>query len=167
MAPSVGLSQPWRFVLVEDEGRRAAVVAEFERENTLAAATYDGAQQARYASLKLAGLREAPVHLLVCIEPDPQQGHRLGRRTQPETVRDSAVCAIENLWLAARALGLGVGWVSILEPARLRAALDVPSGWQWVGYLCIGWPVEEAEQPELESRGWEQRRPLSEVLFRR
>jgi 5,6-dimethylbenzimidazole synthase len=166
-APSVGLSQPWRFVRVDDPARRGAVVAEFLRANDEAATVYDSERARLYRSLKLAGLREAPVHLLVCVETRPESGHGLGRQTQPETLRDSAVCAIQNLWLTARAKGVGVGWVSILEPGRLLAALDLPPSWQWVGYLCIGWPQEEPEIPALEIAGWDHRNPLDQHLLQR
>ena len=166
-APSVGLSQPWRFVLVDDPARRQAVIDEFQRANDAAAAIYDDDRARLYRSLKLAGLRESPLHLLVCVETCPEAGHGLGRQTQPETLRDSAVCAIQNLWLTARAKGIGVGWVSILEPERLRAAMDLPPTWGWVGYLCIGWPLEEPEVPVLEIAGWDHRNPLAEHLVRR
>ena len=166
-APSVGLSQPWRFVRVDDPGHRQAVVAEFERANAEAAQRYDAGQANAYLALKLAGLREAPVHLLVCVETAPEAGHGLGRQTQPETLRDSAVCAIQNLWLSARALGVGVGWVSILDPARLRSVLDLPASWNWVAYLCIGWPQEDPESPELETLHWQQRTPLAKHLLQR
>jgi 5,6-dimethylbenzimidazole synthase len=166
-APSVGLSQPWRFILVESPAARTAVVAEFERCNQAAGAEYGDRRAALYRSLKLAGLREAPVHLLVCSQTEPDQGHRLGRRTQPETARDSTVCAIQNLWLAARAAGIGVGWVSILDPQRLREPLNIAPDWTWVAYLCLGWPVEETDTPELERAGWEHSRQLDQVVHRR
>lgn len=166
-APSVGLSQPWRFVRVDDPANRAAVIREFERANEDAAKLYDPEQAKTYRALKLAGLKEAPVHLLVCVETAPEAGHGLGRQTQPETLRDSAVCAIQNLWLSGRALGVGVGWVSIMDPQRLRATLDLPATWAWVGYLCIGWPQQEPEIPELETARWEHRTPLAEHLIQR
>ena len=166
-APSVGLSQPWRFVRVDDPGRRQAVIDEFQRANLEASDAYDTERARLYRSLKLAGLREAPVHLLVCMETNPESGHGLGRRTQPETLRDSAVCAIQNLWLTARAKGVGVGWVSILEPDRLRAAMDLPPSWGWVGSLCVGWPQEEPEVPVLETAGWDHRNPLAMHLLQR
>ncbi|BDU75089.1 5,6-dimethylbenzimidazole synthase [Mesoterricola sediminis] len=167
LAPSVGLSQPWRFILVEDPGRRQAVIDEFQRANDAASSIYDSERARLYRSLKLAGLREAPVHLLVCVETDPDAGHGLGRQTQPATLRDSAVCAIQNLWLTARAKGVGVGWVSILEPERLREVMGLPPTWDWVGYLCIGWPQEEPEVPVLQTAGWDHRHPLEAHLLRR
>jgi 5,6-dimethylbenzimidazole synthase len=156
-APSVGLSQPWRFVLVETEARRAAIRENFARANESALNGYAGERQARYARLKLEGLSQAPVHLAVCADETTGQGHGLGRQTMPETIRYSVVAAIQTLWLAARAEGLGVGWVSILDPDAARAVLDLPEGWTFVAYLCLGWPEEEHDDPELERHGWEQR----------
>lgn len=125
-APSVGLSEPWRFVLVETPARRAAIRENFARANDAALNGYAGERQARYARLKLEGLSQAPVHLAVCADETTAQGHGLGRQTMPETVRYSVVAAIQTLWLAARAEGLGVGWVSILDPEAVRATLDLP-----------------------------------------
>ena len=158
-APSVGLSQPWRFVTVDDPGRRLAIRANFVRANAAALAMQDRARGVAYARLKLAGLDEAPCHLAVCADMDPAQGGGLGRATQPETAAYSAVLAIHTLWLAARAEGIGMGWVSILDPVAALETLDVPPGWCLVAYLCLGWPVEDSEVPELERYGWERRRP--------
>jgi 5,6-dimethylbenzimidazole synthase len=118
--------------------------------------------------LKLAGLKEAPEHLAVFVEPSPEQGRGLGRATMPESVAYSVVAAIQNLWLAARAEGVGVGWVSILRPEQIATLLDVPQGWQLVAYLCIGWPqVEDDEVPELEQVGWERRVDSKNVWIQR
>ncbi len=167
LAPSVGLSQPWRFVSVDDPARRAAVRANFLACN---AAALDGQEAGRaglYARLKLAGLDEAPCHLAVFAEPDPAQGHGLGRRTMPETTAYSAVMAVHTLWLAARAAGLGLGWVSILDPAPAAAALDVPPSWTFIGYFCLGTPQADAETPELEREGWERRHGEPAIRLRR
>ena len=166
-APSVGLSQPWRFVIVENAARRAAISAEFARCNAEALAAQAGDRAGLYASLKLAGLDEAPVHLAVFAEDDPAQGTGLGRRTMPETTAYSAVLAIHTLWLAAQAEGLGLGWVSILDPATVTAVLDVPPSWRFIGYLCLGRPAGESDTPELEREGWERRRPPGETMLRR
>jgi 5,6-dimethylbenzimidazole synthase len=157
LAPSVGLSQPWRFVLVETPARREAIAENFARANDAALNGYAGERQGRYARLKLEGLRQAPVHLAVCADETTGQGHGLGRQTMPETLRYSTVAAIQTLWLAARTEGLGVGWISILDPDAVRATLDLPSDWSFVAYLCLGWPEEEHDDPELERHGWEQR----------
>jgi 5,6-dimethylbenzimidazole synthase len=167
LAPSVGLSQPWRFVLVDDPGRRAAVRDSFETCNARALAGQDGERAPRYARLKLAGLDEAPCHLAVFAEPAPEQGHGLGRMTMPETTVYSAVMAIHTLWLAARAVKLGLGWVSILDPEAVTRVLDVPAAWMLVGYFCLGYPLEETETPELERFGWEVRRPADGFVIRR
>lgn len=167
LAPSVGLSQPWRFVIVESPGRRAIVRASFAACNARALASQDGDRAAHYASLKLAGLDEAPCHLAVFAEPDPEQGRGLGRGTMPETTAYSAVMAVHTIWLAARAVGLGLGWVSILDPVTVTMALDVPSEWSFIGYFCLGYPQAESEIPELEQAGWEHRRPAAALPLRR
>lgn len=167
LAPSVGNSQPWRFVLVEDAARRQAVIANFERANKEALADYSGEQAKLYATLKLAGLKEAPVHLAVFCDEGTAQGHGLGRRTMPEMLDYSAVMAVYGFWLAARAHGLGVGWVSIFEPDALTRDLDVPGDWKLVAYLCVGWPEDEQATPELERRGWEHRRDVESFIIRR
>jgi 5,6-dimethylbenzimidazole synthase len=156
-APSVGLSQPWRFVLVETPACRTAIRDNFAAANKVALDGYAGERQARYARLKLEGLDQAPVHLAVCADEATAQGAGLGRRTMPETIRYSVVAAIQTLWLAARAEGLGVGWVSILDPDAARVTLDLPADWSFVAYLCLGWPEQDRDVPELEREGWEQR----------
>ncbi len=163
LAPSVGLSEPWRFVTVDDPGRRAAVQANFEGCNADALAGQDDGRASLYARLKLAGLSEAPCHLAVFADPDPDQGHGLGRRTMPETTAYSAVMAVHTLWLAARAAGLGLGWVSILDPAVIATALEVPRGWIFIGYFCLGYPEAESDTPELAREGWEQRRAATRI----
>ncbi len=167
LAPSVGLSQPWRFVIVDDAGRRAGVRAEFARSNADALAEYADAAARRYATLKLAGLDDAPAQLAVFADRSTPQGGGLGRRTMPEMIEYSAVAAVHTLWLAARAEGIGVGWVSILEPPRVTALLDVPEGWRLIAYLCIGYPAGDDDVPALERAGWEQRRDPSDFILRR
>ncbi len=157
LSPSVGNCQPTRFVRIDDETRRAAVRANFEAANREALSDFQGERAELYAKLKLAGLREAPVHLAVFCDDVTEQGHGLGARTMPETRRYSAVCALHTFWLAARAYGLGVGWVSILDPTRLAETLDVPRDWAFIAYLCVGWPAEEHRTPELERAGWQAR----------
>ncbi len=156
-APSVGNCQPTRFVRVDEEARREAVRANFEAANSQALGDYCGERAKLYATLKLAGLREAPVQLAVFCDEATEQGFGLGARTMPETRRYSSVCALYTFWLAARAYGLGVGWVSILDPTLLAGALDVPPEWSFVGYLCVGWPQEQHLTPELERAGWQAR----------
>jgi len=167
LAPSVGLSQPWRFVVVEDETRRAAVRTNFTACNAEALADYSESRAARYARLKLAGLDEAPLHLAIFADRTTPQGGGLGRRTMPEMAEYSVVAAVHTIWLAARAEGLGMGWVSILDPAGVAAALDVPEDWRLIGYFCIGYPSEEDVVPALERAGWETRRSPESFILRR
>lgn len=167
LAPSVGLSQPWRFVLVDDARRRQAIIENFERCNQDAARSYAGEQAAAYARLKLAGLKEAPHHLAIFAEETTSLGHGLGRRTMPDMAGYSVVAAICNLWLAARAQGVGMGWVSILDPAGVTASLDIPPHWRLIGYFCLGYPEQEDDRPELEREGWEDRRASEVFLVRR
>ncbi len=157
LAPSVGLSEPWRFVRVSSESRRAAVRSEFQKANTEALAGYSGDQARLYVQLKLEGLDRAPVHLAVFADQGTRKGMGLGRQTMPETLQYSVVGAIVTLWLAARAYGVGVGWVSILDATRVKTILDVPDDWNLIAYLCIGYPEEESCTPELERVGWEKR----------
>lgn len=167
LAPSVGNSQPWRFVRVDDPGRRAAVVENFRRSNAEALGDYEGARRRLYAGLKLSGLQEAPIHLAVFADEATESGAGLGRRSMPETLRYSAVLAVHTLWLAARARGLGLGWVSILDPEELTACLEVPAGWRLIAYLCLGYPVEEHQDPELERQGWQGRDAACRQVLRR
>ncbi|MEE4348061.1 MAG: 5,6-dimethylbenzimidazole synthase [Paracoccaceae bacterium] len=158
LAPSVGLSQPWRLIRVQSDAARAAALTNFEAANAQALAGYSGEKAAIYAGLKLSGMREAPVHLAVWCDETTETGHGLGAKTMPEMRRYSVVASVMQFWLMARAHGLGVGWVSILDPVQLARDLSVPEGWRLVAYLCIGWPEAESETPELERQGWEVRR---------
>jgi 5,6-dimethylbenzimidazole synthase len=167
LAPSVGLSQPWRFVIVDDDRTRFAIRQNFETCNAEALAV-QGEERARlYASLKLAGLNEAPCQFAVFVDRSTEQGHGLGRRTMPEMIEYSAVTAVHTIWLAARAQGIGMGWISILDPAAVAAVLDVPTEWKLIGYFCLGYPQSDSTVPELERAGWEQRRCPSAVIIRR
>ncbi|MGI4876886.1 MAG: 5,6-dimethylbenzimidazole synthase [Janthinobacterium lividum] len=157
-APSVGNAQPWRFVRVVTPALRLAVIAAADAANTEAAEMYDdNAQRAAYRVLKLHGLREAPEHIAVFCDEGTADGHGLGRQTMPETLRYSVVLAIHTLWLSARAHGVGLGWVSIVDPAAVVRLLDVPAEWHLVAYLCLGTPVEAAMTPELDRNGWQAR----------
>ena len=167
LAPSVGLSQPWRFVVVDDPQRRQAVLEEFYSCNADALGSYTEDLAARYVRLKLAGIQEAPSHLAVFADPSTLVGHGLGRRTMPEMAEYSVVAAVCTLWLAARAEGIGMGWVSILDPAHMSKILDVPAQWRFIGYLCFGYPQAEDERPELERAGWERRQFPGGFVLRR
>ncbi len=163
-APSVGLMQPSRFVVIRDYSVRSAVHEAFLQANEEATATYSGERREQYANLKLEGILEAPQNLCVLSDTRSERGHQLGRHTMPETAIYSTVCAIQNLWLAARAEGVGVGWVSILNPARLREILHIPARIVPVAYLCLGYVEGFAAEPELQRVGWETRIPLEEVV---
>ncbi|MCK1516270.1 5,6-dimethylbenzimidazole synthase [Bradyrhizobium sp. 190] len=167
LSPSVGLSQPWRFVIVEDGARRRAVIDDFKTCNADALASYSGERAARYAALKLSGLEEAPGHLAVFADKASDIGHGLGRATMPETIEYSVVAAICAMWLAARAEGIGLGWVSILTPTRIYESLDVPQSWKFIGYFCVGYPQAEFDRPALERANWEYRRASKEFTIRR
>jgi 5,6-dimethylbenzimidazole synthase len=163
-APSVGFMQPWNFVVIADRATRARVKDLYERERMAAAQFFDEPQRSHYLSLKLEGIMEAPVN--ICITCDPTRaGVVLGRNSMPETDVYSTCCAVENLWLAARAEGLGVGWVSILKRPQLQAILGIPPHVVPVAYLCIGYPERFLEQPELEATGWRRRQPLDTIIY--
>lgn len=160
LAPSVGLSEPWRIISVESIGSRQAIYQSYLRCNEAASHLYQGPQQTLYRSLKLAGLQEAPVQLAFYVETLPTQGHGLGIQSMPESLEYSVVAAIQNLWLAARDMGIGVGWVSIIDPTEIRTILNVPPSWKLVAYLCIGYPMFSEIEPELQTCGWESRKPI-------
>jgi 5,6-dimethylbenzimidazole synthase len=167
LAPSVGLSQPWRFVVVDDPANRAAVREVFRACNAEALASQTGELASRYAALKLAGLDEAPAQFAVFADRTTPLGHGLGRRTMPETAEYSVVAAIATMWLIARAEGLGMGWVSILDASRMKAILDVPEAWRFIGYFCLGYPEAASDTPELERAQWERRRDPQAWVLRR
>jgi 5,6-dimethylbenzimidazole synthase len=167
LAPSVGLSEPGRFVTVEDPARRAAIRKNFETCNAQALAGYAAERAAQYARLKLSGLDDAPCHLAVFADRGTTQGHGLGRMTMPEMLDYSVVTAVHTLWLAARAEGIGMGWVSILDAVQVAQTLEVPAAWKLIGYFCIGYPQVQDDVPELERRGWERRQSETPLLLRR
>jgi len=167
LAPSVGYSQPWRFVTVSDPARRAAIRDSFLTANRQALDGYDGERKQLYARLKLAGLDRAPVQLAVFTDHGSERGHGLGRQTMPEMLDYSTVTAIHTFWLAARAEGIGVGWLSILDPRQVTEALDVPDGWGLTAYLCIGYPEAEEDRPKLEQVGWEEKAAESRQILER
>jgi 5,6-dimethylbenzimidazole synthase len=167
LAPSVGYSQPWRFVVVESPQVRSAIRANFLSCNREALAEYAGERARRYAELKLAGLDDAPVQLAVFADTGTDAGHGLGQRTMPAMLHYSVVTAVHTLWLVARAWGIGVGWVSILDPVAVRDSLEVPPSWDLVAYLCIGYPEAESSTPELARAGWQSVDPDARLVHRR
>lgn len=165
-APSVGFMQPWNFLVARDAGVRARIHAEaFATAHEREAASFEGERGRLYRSLKLEGLREAPVHVVVTCDRDRCGPVVLGRSADPATDLYSCVCAVQNLWLAARAEGIGVGWVSILDKARLKIILGIPERIEIVAHLCVGHVARAFATPELEQRGWRDRLPLDELIF--
>lgn len=162
-APSVGFMQPWSFILIRSLATRGQVKQLFERERQAAACFYDEPRRSQYLALKLEGILEAPLN--ICVTCDPTRGGEvLGRNSMPETDLFSTCLAVENLWLAARCEGIGVGWVSILKTAWLREILAIPPHIVPVAYLCLGYPQEVESEPLLQREGWRARLPLDAVL---
>lgn len=163
-APSVGLMQPWRFVVVRSRAIREQVFAAFQDASSAEHKTYTGGRAELYSRLTLEGILTAPINLAVVCDCESLRGHSLGRHTMPETAVYSAVCAIQNLWLSARVEGVGLGWVSIIDPERVKNILHIPPSKSLVGYFCMGFVEKFADEPELERAGWEKRLRLEDVL---
>lgn len=161
-APSVGYSQPWRFVVVRDADKRRRIRDLFEQENAKAIAQFDGERAQHYQQLKLEGICEAPVSIAVfyC----PSETPVLGQTSMAEMGPYSVVCAVQNMWLMARAMNIGIGWVSILDPQMVKRELGAPEAWQLVAWLCVGKTTQFLDKPELELKGWDQRKQLAQVL---
>jgi 5,6-dimethylbenzimidazole synthase len=164
-APSVGFMQPWNFVVVRDPAVRTRVHGAFTRANAAAADLFGDVAGAAYRALKLEGLREAPVHVVVTCDRDRCGPVVLGRTHDAAMDLYSCVCAVQNLWLAARAEGIGVGWVSIFEKQDLREILGIPERIEIVAYLCLGKVEKLHSSPELEQRRWRARLALDELVF--
>ena len=158
-APSVGNARPWRVIRVESAPLRSAIRQNFLAANAEAAGEYSGQQRADYIALKLAGLDMAPLQLAVFTDQDPAEGHGLGRRTIPETLKQSTALAIHSLWLATRSENLGLGMVSILDPHAVEALFGVPETWEFTAYLCIGHPEFHDDTPLLHRKGWQENLP--------
>ncbi|PIE83415.1 MAG: 5,6-dimethylbenzimidazole synthase [Candidatus Contendobacter odensis] len=163
-APSVGFMQPWDFIVIDDLSIRHSVKMMFERENARAAENYRGERAALYRRLKLEGIVDAPLNLCITCHRERGGPHVLGRHTVVETDLFSVCLAIQNLWLAARAEGVGVGWVSIVDQQELGNMLGLPVDVYPVAYLCVGYVSEFLPQPELELKGWRSRLPLQELV---
>jgi nicotinate-nucleotide--dimethylbenzimidazole phosphoribosyltransferase len=164
-APSVGHSQPWRFVVVRDAGVRDRAAVLTDRERLRQAAQLDPEAAARLLELQLEGVREAPLGVVVCCDRRTPAAGVLGRATFPDADLWSCAAAIQNLWLAARAEGLGLGWVTLFRPDELAALLGLPDGVVTLGWLCLGWPDERPPAPGLERAAWSQRLPLADVVL--
>src|SRR5213080_3272355 len=163
-APSVGLMQPWRFIVVRELGARVAIRSLARRERLRQADRF-AERASQFLDQKIEGIVEAPLGVCVCCDPGDPGVEVLGRGTIPETDVYSTACAIENLWLSARAEGLGVGWVSFYRREDLRELLGIPARVEPIAYLCVGWPDERPVRPGLESAGWAARAPLDAVVM--
>ncbi|GAA3957335.1 5,6-dimethylbenzimidazole synthase [Allohahella marinimesophila] len=163
-APSVGFMQPWDFIVIDSLTTRRSVLDIFDRENEKAAQNYSDARATKYRSLKLQGILESPINL--CITCDRSRGgtHVLGRHSIVDTDLFSTCLAVQNLWLAARAEGIGVGWVSILDQQQLSDTLKLPPEVYPLAYLCVGYVSEFLDQPELQAKGWRERLPLDRLV---
>jgi 5,6-dimethylbenzimidazole synthase len=166
LAPSVGFMQPWAFILVRSPALRQRIKASFEERNAQELARVPTQQrQDLYRRLKLEGILEAPLNLAVVCDRRRDAPFVLGRGPMPETDLYSTCLAVQNLWLAARAEGIGVGWVSILDREPTEHLLGLPDGVRLVAYLCVGYPVEFRPRPMLEEVGWKERLPLGDLVF--
>ena len=164
-APSVGFMQPWNFIVIRDPAVKARAKQAFERANEEAAQMFGDSRAALYSALKLEGITDAPVNL--CVTCDRSRGGKvvLGRTHNRDTDLYSTVCAVQNLMLAARAEGIGAGWVSIFNEGEIRTLLDLPEEVVPVAYLCLGHVKELYAGPELEARGWRNRLDLETLIF--
>lgn len=164
-APSVGFMQPWNFVVIRDAERRDRIWQAFSRANDEATDMFTGEKQNRYRSLKLEGIRKAPIN--ICITCDRTRGGEvvLGRTHNEDMDLYSTVCAVQNLWLAARAEGIGVGWVSIFHESELKDILQIPDHVAIVAYLCVGHVDQLYDEPELQAKGWRKRLDLQDLIF--
>ncbi|PTM95314.1 5,6-dimethylbenzimidazole synthase [Mycoplana dimorpha] len=164
-APSVGFMQPWNFIVIRDPAMRAGAHRAFLRANEEAAELFTGERQALYRSLKLEGILKAPLSICITCDPERAGSVVLGRTHNPRMDVYSTVCAVQNLWLAARAEGVGVGWVSIFHDADIRSLLGIPERIEIVAWLCLGYVDELYSEPELAVKGWRQRLPLEELVY--
>ena len=165
-APSVGFSQPWNFIIIKDIDTRRRIKESFERERLKAAMLIDDiSKKEKYLSFKLEGILDAPVNICVTYDPDRFGPFIIGKPSMPETGVYSVCLAIQNLWLAARAEGLGVGWVSILSKDDLRSILNIPKHVMPIAYLCIGYVTHFEDKPDLERLGWLKRLRLEDVIY--
>lgn len=164
-APSVGFSQPWNFIVIKDSNTRKKIKESFDAERRRSAQLVEEeSKKSKYLSLKLEGILESDINICVTYDPSRFGPFVIGRSSIPETGIYSVCCAIQNLWLAARAEGLGLGWVSILDNQILKDTLDIPQHVTAVAYLCLGFVEEFSEKPDLEKAGWLPRLKLSDVV---
>ncbi|MEP1741301.1 MAG: 5,6-dimethylbenzimidazole synthase [Kangiellaceae bacterium] len=164
MAPSVGFSQPWEFVIIKNKKVKQQIGENFKAENEKAQKLFLDKKRNLYAKLKLEGILEAPINLAVFYKPS--DAPVLGQTSIAEVGEYSVVCAVQNMWLMARALNVGIGWVSILNPNSVKEILNAPSENKLVAYLCIGYVKEFFDRPELERLQWDDRKSMENSVFR-
>jgi len=164
-APSVGFSQPWNFILIKDEDTKKKIKESFERERELSSDMVKEPRKSKYLSFKLEGILDSPVNLCVTYDPSKFGPFVIGRTSIPDTGIYSVCCAVQNLWLAARTEGIGVGWVSILSNDVLKNVLNLPDYVTPIAYLCLGYVEKFAEKPDLEEAGWLPRLNLKDVVY--
>ncbi len=164
-AGSVGFMQPWNFIVIDDPDIKERVARNFSKANDEASKHYSDARQELYSSLKLEGIREAPINICITCDRERSGPHVLGRNSVPDTDIYSTCCAVQNLWLAARAEGLGVGWVSILSMEKLKLELGIPPKIIPIAYLCVGYTDHFSKQPLLEKVGWAKRIPMENLIY--
>ena len=164
-APSVGFSQPWNFILIKDHNTKERIKQSFDEERLRSSQLVDEPKRSKYLSLKLEGILDSPVNVCVTYDPSKFGPFVIGKSSIPETGIYSVCCAVQNLWLAARTEGLGLGWVSILSNQILKDVLDLPEHVVPVAYLCLGYVEEFASKPDLETAGWLPRLELEDVIY--
>ncbi|MBI3842928.1 MAG: 5,6-dimethylbenzimidazole synthase [Thaumarchaeota archaeon] len=164
-APSVGFSQPWNFILIKDIEARKKIKSSFDAERKRSSELVEDPKRTKYLSFKLEGILDSAVNICVTYDPSKFGPFVIGKSSIPETGIYSVCCAIQNLWLAARAEGIGMGWVSILSNDDLKKVLEIPEHVIPVAYLCLGYVSEFAQKPDLETSGWLSRLDLKDVVF--
>jgi len=164
LAPSVGYSQPWKFVVINQKSIKQQVFDSFCEETKYASTFFSGRKQQDYQQLKLEGIMEAPINIAVFYQPS--QAPVLGQTSMTEMGKFSVVCAIQNMWLMARALNVGIGWVSIINPQKVKEAVNAPKSSELIGYLCVGYVSEFLDEPELKQAGWDKQKRKQEVVFK-
>jgi 5,6-dimethylbenzimidazole synthase len=165
LAPSVGFSQPWNFIIIKDVEKRRRVLEEVTRQREEFARRLEEGRRELFDKIKIEGILDTPLNLAVTCDPSRFGPNVLGRHTMPETCEYSAVLAVGNIWLAARAEGVGVGWVSFMDKDRVKAILEIPPEVKLVAYLCLGYVTRFPDMPELEEKGWNRRLPVDELIF--
>lgn len=163
-APSVGYSQPWKFVVIDEQAIKQKVFNSFSKKNAQAQQLFSGKKQQDYSQLKLEGILEAPINMAIFYQHTDKP--ILGQTSMTEVGKYSVVCAIQNIWLMARSLNIGIGWVSIVDPDKVKEAVNAPKNTELIGYLCVGYVNEFLDEPELKTKKWEEEKAKEEVIFK-